>query len=73
MKAHQPGSMPIDIPETVPNPAHTRVAPRPHLSGHQPKCRTRCRKGNPPASSMLQARDIAHASSAVVCGIGQKF
>ena len=23
MRAHQPGSTPIDIPETVPNPAHT--------------------------------------------------
>ncbi len=28
MKAHQPGSAPIDIPETVPNPAHT-PAPAP--------------------------------------------
>ncbi len=26
MRAHQPGSTPIDIPETVPNPAYT---PRP--------------------------------------------
>ena len=23
MRAHQPGSTPIDIPETVPNPAYT--------------------------------------------------
>jgi hypothetical protein len=30
MKAHQPGSTPIDIPETVPNPAHTPTpAPAP--------------------------------------------
>jgi hypothetical protein len=28
MRAHQPGSTPIDIPETVPNPAHT-PAPTP--------------------------------------------
>ncbi len=28
MKAHQPGSTPIDIPETVPNPAYT-PAPAP--------------------------------------------
>ena len=28
MRAHQPGSTPIDIPETVPNPAHT-PAPAP--------------------------------------------
>ena len=28
MRAHQPGSIPIDIPETVPNPAHT-PAPAP--------------------------------------------
>jgi hypothetical protein len=30
MRAHQPGSTPIDIPETVPNPAHTPTpAPAP--------------------------------------------
>lgn len=30
MRAHQPGSTPIDIPETVPNPAYTpRPAPAP--------------------------------------------
>ena len=28
MRAHQPGSIPIDIPDTVPNPAHT-PAPAP--------------------------------------------
>jgi hypothetical protein len=28
MRAHQPGSMPIDIPETVPNPAHTPAPER---------------------------------------------
>jgi hypothetical protein len=28
MRAHQPGSTPIDIPESVPNPAHT-PAPAP--------------------------------------------
>jgi hypothetical protein len=28
MRAHQPGSTPIDIPETVPNPAYT-PAPAP--------------------------------------------
>ena len=28
MRAHQPGSTPIDIPETVPNPAYT-PAPTP--------------------------------------------
>jgi hypothetical protein len=28
MRAHQPGSTPIDIPETVPNPAHN-PAPAP--------------------------------------------
>ena len=28
MRAHQPGSTPIDIPETVPNPLHT-PAPAP--------------------------------------------
>src|SRR5205809_3813535 len=30
MRAHQPGSTPIDIPETVPNPAYT-PAPAPAL------------------------------------------
>ena len=30
MRAHQPGSTPIDIPETVPNPAYTpALAPAP--------------------------------------------
>jgi hypothetical protein len=28
MRAHQPGSTPIDIPETVPNPAHTPAPAR---------------------------------------------
>ena len=32
MRAHQPGSTPIDIPETVPNPAHT-PAPAPTPEG----------------------------------------
>ena len=27
MRAHQPGSTPIDIPETVPNPAYTPAPP----------------------------------------------
>ena len=31
MRAHQPGSTPIDIPETVPNPAYT-PAPAPERS-----------------------------------------
>src|SRR5450759_2363073 len=28
MRAHQPGSTPIDIPETVPNPAYSRARTR---------------------------------------------
>ena len=28
MRAHQPGSTPIDIPETVPNPAYTPAPAR---------------------------------------------
>jgi hypothetical protein len=39
MRAHQPGSTPIDIPETVPNPAHTPApapAPAPERAPTKP-------------------------------------
>ena len=36
MRAHQPGSTPIDIPETVPNPVHTPApAPATGTGAHQ--------------------------------------
>jgi hypothetical protein len=38
MRAHQPGSTPIDIPETVPNPAHTPApAPAPERPTRVPE------------------------------------
>jgi len=73
MKAHQPGSTPIDIPETVPNPAHT-PAPAPSPERAPTKVPDQVpEKVIAPASFDFQARDMAHASSAVVCGIGKKF
>ena len=37
MRAHQPGSTPIDIPETVPNPAYTPApAPAPERAPTKP-------------------------------------
>lgn len=32
IRAHQPGSQPIDVPETVPNPAIPRTVPEPRPS-----------------------------------------
>jgi hypothetical protein len=29
MRAHQPGSQPIDVPEAIPNPATPRTVPNP--------------------------------------------
>jgi hypothetical protein len=29
MRAHQPGSQPIDVPESIPNPAIPRTVPNP--------------------------------------------
>jgi hypothetical protein len=36
MRAHQPGSQPIDIPETIPNPAVPRPVPVPSPPPKQP-------------------------------------
>ena len=36
MRAHQPGSQPIDIPETIPNPAVPQPVPVPSPSPKQP-------------------------------------
>src|SRR5436190_24017499 len=54
MRAHQPGSTPIDIPETVPNPAHTPApAPAPERAPTKvpeqvPEKVTRIRSGSLP-------------------------
>ena len=36
IRAHQPGSEPIDIPETIPNPV---VVPKPTPTPTEPACR----------------------------------
>jgi hypothetical protein len=36
MRAHQPGSQPIDIPETIPNPAVPQPVPVPSPAPKQP-------------------------------------
>jgi hypothetical protein len=36
MQAHQPGSQPVDIPETVPNPAVPRTVPAPAPAPKEP-------------------------------------
>jgi cyclic nucleotide-binding protein len=69
MRAHQPGSTPIDIPETVPNPVL-----RPHRSGRRPECRKRRPKkqshrpillGGRYAQSYFLADDFEQAKSHV--------
>jgi hypothetical protein len=75
MKAHQPGSTPIDIPETVPNPAHT-PAPAPAPEPAPTKVPEKVpEKVIAPASfdAFFRPAIWAHASSAAVCGIGKKF
>jgi len=67
MRAHQPGSTPIDIPETVPNPAHT-PAPAPAPERAPTKAPDKVpEKVIAPASFDAffsdQARDMAHASA----------
>jgi hypothetical protein len=36
MRAHQPGSQPIDVPETIPNPAVPRTVPNPEPRPSEP-------------------------------------
>jgi hypothetical protein len=36
MRAHQPGSQPIDVPETIPNPAIPRTVPNPEPRPSEP-------------------------------------
>jgi hypothetical protein len=36
MRAHQPGSQPIDVPETIPNPAIPRTVPNPEPRPTEP-------------------------------------
>jgi hypothetical protein len=36
MRAHQPGSQPIDIPEAIPNPAVPRTVPTPSPTPTEP-------------------------------------
>jgi hypothetical protein len=36
MRAHQPGSQPIDIPEAIPNPAVPRTVPTPSPPPNEP-------------------------------------
>jgi hypothetical protein len=36
MRAHQPGSQPIDVPETIPNPAIPRTVPHPEPRPSEP-------------------------------------
>jgi hypothetical protein len=36
MRAHQPGSKPIDVPETIPNPAVPRTVPNPEPRPSEP-------------------------------------
>jgi hypothetical protein len=36
MRAHQPGSQPIDVPESIPNPAIPRTVPNPEPRPSEP-------------------------------------
>jgi len=36
IRSHQPGSQPLDIPETIPNPAIPRTAPTPPVRPSEP-------------------------------------
>jgi hypothetical protein len=36
MRAHQPGSQPLDIPEAIPNPAVPQPAPAPSPAPREP-------------------------------------
>jgi hypothetical protein len=36
MRAHQPGSQPIDVPEAIPNPAVPRTVPSPEPRPSEP-------------------------------------
>jgi hypothetical protein len=36
MRAHQPGSQPIDVPESIPNPAVPRQVPTPSPAPKEP-------------------------------------
>ena len=58
IRAHQPGSEPIDIPETIPNPI---VVPKPHLLRQNPLPRSQfgSRRGCPAQHELPAARDGA--------------
>ena len=55
IRAHQPGSEPIDIPETIPNPI---VVPKPHLLRQNPLPRSQfgSRRGCPAQHELPAAR-----------------
>jgi hypothetical protein len=36
MRAHQPGSQPLDVPEAIPNPAVPRTVPNPEPRPREP-------------------------------------
>jgi hypothetical protein len=63
MRAHQPGSTPIDIPETVPNPAHT---PAPAPTPEQPPKRVPEKVPDP-----TQGRDFREPWQSISTAIGR--
>ncbi len=72
MRAHQPGSTPIDIPETVPNPAHTPApAPAPERAPTKVPDKVPEKVIAPASFDAFFRPDMAHASSAVVCGMAR--
>jgi hypothetical protein len=79
MRAHQPGSTPIDIPETVPNPAHTPApapAPAPERAPTKPPDKVPEKVIAPASFDAFfsdQARDMAHASVSRSLGAGRRI
>jgi hypothetical protein len=63
MRAHQPGSRPLDIPEAIPNPAVPQTTPSPSPSPREPV------KVPAPQRALFLARIILRGPCTVPRGI----
>ena len=63
MRAHQPGSRPLDIPEAIPNPAVPRTVPAPSPPPSEPAKVPAPQRALCPARIILRVRVLSRAAS----------
>ena len=72
MRAHQPGSQPIDIPETIPNPAVPQPVPVPSPAPKQP-VKVPAPQNDPRLRAHRLSLRTAAATSCTYCISGHLF